>query len=277
MKSGPADVARLSIVGLLGVLWLVPVYLLLSNASKSIDEYSQARIWLPGNPADLVDNVGTIFTRTSIPEALASTALYALVSPLFAIVIGAGVGFAVIVLRVRHAFAWFFVVFCGTVFPLQMMVIPLFDAYSRLNLFDTHGGMILVYSAISVPFCAFVMRNFFTGIAESVFEAAVVDGASVWRIFTRIYLPMSAPALAVLFILQATWIWNDLLLGLILTRSDETRPVMTALSALTVPGLSSGASETVVLTASLIVSVPTFVLFMAFQRMFSKGLALGQY
>lgn len=277
MKSGPADVVRLTIVGLLGVLWLVPVYLLLSNASKSIDEYSQARIWLPGNPADLVDNVGTIFTRTSIPEALASTALYALVSPLFAIVIGAGVGFAVIVLRVRHAFAWFFVVFCGTVFPLQMMVIPLFDAYSRLNLFDTYGGMILVYSAISVPFCAFVMRNFFTGIAESVFEAAVVDGASVWRIFTRIYLPMSAPALAVLFILQATWIWNDLLLGLILTRSDETRPVMTALSALTVPGLSSGASETVVLTASLIVSVPTFVLFMAFQRMFSKGLALGQY
>lgn len=277
MKSGPADVARLSIVGLLGLLWLVPVYLLLSNASKSIDEYSQARIWLPGNPADLIDNVGTIFTRTSIPEALASTALYALVSPLFAIVIGAGVGFAVIVLRVRHAFAWFFVVFCGTVFPLQMMVIPLFDAYSRLNLFDTYGGMILVYSAISVPFCAFVMRNFFTGIAESVFEAAVVDGASVWRIFTRIYLPMSAPALAVLFILQATWIWNDLLLGLILTRSDETRPVMTALSALTVPGLSSGASETVVLTASLIVSVPTFVLFMAFQRMFSKGLALGQY
>jgi ABC-type glycerol-3-phosphate transport system permease component len=277
MKSGPADVARLSIVGLLGLLWLVPVYLLLSNASKSIDEYSQARIWLPGNPADLVDNIGTIFTRTSIPEALASTALYAVVSPLFAIVIGAGVGFAVIVLRVRHAFAWFFVVFCGTVFPLQMMVIPLFDAYSRLNLFDTYGGMILVYSAISVPFCAFVMRNFFTGIAESVFEAAVVDGASVWRIFTRIYLPMSAPALAVLFILQATWIWNDLLLGLILTRSDETRPVMTALSALTVPGLSSGASETVVLTASLIVSVPTFVLFMAFQRMFSKGLALGQY
>ena len=277
MRRRGADAVPLAIVGVLGLLWLVPVYLLLSNASKSIDEYSQARIWMPGNPVDLIDNVITIFTKTSIPEALASTALYALVSPVFAIVIGAGVGFAVIALRVRHAFAWFFVVFCGTVFPLQMMVIPLFDAYSRLNLFDTYGGMILVYAAISVPFCAFVMRNFFAGIADSVFEAAVVDGASVWKIFSRIYLPMSGPALSVLFILQATWIWNDLLLGLILTRSDATRPVMTALSALTVPGLSSGATSTVVLTASLVVSVPTIVLFMAFQRVFSKGLALGQY
>jgi ABC-type glycerol-3-phosphate transport system permease component len=181
----------------------------------------------------------------------------------------------VIVLKLRHGFAWFFLIYCGSVFPLQMMVIPLFDTYSRVGLYDTRGGMILVYSAICLPFSAFVMRNFFAGIAESVFEAAVVDGAGVWRIFNRIYLPMSFSALVVVFILQATWVWNDLLLGLVLTQSADTRPVMPVLVGLqAIQG--GGQSYTVVLTAAILVSLPTAILFLLSQRYFSKGLALGQ-
>jgi ABC-type glycerol-3-phosphate transport system permease component len=133
-----------------------------------------------------------------------------------------------------------------------------------------------VYSAICLPFSAFVMRNFFAGIAESVFEAAVMDGAGVWRVFTRIYLPMSFSALVVVFILQATWVWNDLLLSLILTQSPDTRPVMPLLNALqSVEG--GGPGYTVILTAALIVSIPTALLFLFTQRFFKGGLALGQY
>src|SRR3546814_5665252 len=111
-----------------------------------------------------------------------------------------------------------------------MILLPLFDGYSRVGLYDTRVGMVLVYTVISVPFAAFVMRNFFTGIAHSVFEAAVQDGATTWRIFTRVYLPMGSSALVAIFILQATFIWNDLLLGLTLSQSDDVRPIVTTLS-----------------------------------------------
>lgn len=267
---------RPAILAVMGLLWLAPVYLLLANASKSDADYSGDKLWVPGNIADLGANVVKVLTTTDVPSGLGASLIYSVAAPLIAVVLGAAIGFAVVVLKLKHGFAWFFVIFCGTVFPLQMMVIPWFDAYARTGLFDTIGGMVLVYSAVTLPFSAFVMRNFFTGIAETVFEAAVVDGAGVWRIFTRIFLPMSTSALAVVFILQATWVWNDLLISLILTQSPSTRPVMPLLNAL--QGVEGGGpGYTVILTAALLVSIPTAVLFLVSQKFFQRGLSLGQY
>jgi len=197
------------------------------------------------------------------------------VGPGLAVLVGAAAGFAIVALRLRHGFVWFVVIFAATVLPMQMLLMPLFIGYVETGLYDTRTGMILVYTVISVPFAAFVMRNFFTGIAHQVFEAAVMDGASAWRIFWRIYLPMSTSALVAVFILQATLIWNDLLLGLTLTQSAGTRPVMTALSAL--QSTYGGSTMPTVLAGGLLVSVPTVVLFLLTQRVFTRGLALGQF
>ena len=271
-----SQVIRTTVLAVLGLVWLLPIYLLLANAGKTPARYSGDALWAPGRLGDLWSNIQSVFATTDVPAGLGVTLLYATVAPLIAVALGATVGYAVIVLKLRHGFFWFFVVFCGTVFPLQLMVIPWFDAFARIGLFDTRAGMLLIYAIVALPFSAFVMRNFFSGIAESVFEAAVVDGASVWRIFTRIFLPMSSSAHVVVFILQATWVWNDLLLSLILTQSASTRPVMPLLNGLqSVQG--GGPGFTVVLTAALVVSIPTAILFMLTQRFFRRGLALGQY
>ena len=269
-------VTRYGILGFLGILWLLPIYLLVANAGKLTTEYSGTTLWLPGNLPALFSNIVDVFTTTDVPSGLWATLIYAVIAPFIAVALGAGVGYAVIVLKLKDGFFWFFIVFCGTVFPLQIMVIPLFSAYSQIGLFDTTIGMIIVYSVVSTPFSAFVMRNFFAGIAETVFEAAVVDGAGPGRIFTKIFLPMSRSALVVVFILQATWVWNDLLLALILTQSESTRPVMPLLTSLNALQ-GGGAAYTVVLTAALLVSIPTAVLFMFTQKFFQRGLALGQY
>lgn len=276
MRTVVSRAVRTAVLAVLGLVWLTPIYLLLANAGKTPERYSADALWAPGHLADLWSNLVLVFTTTDVPSGLGVTLLYATVAPLIAVILGATVGYAVIVLRLRHGFFWFFVVFCGTVFPLQLMVIPWFDAFARIGLFDTRAGMLLIYAIVALPFSAFVMRNFFSGIADSVFEAAVVDGANVWRIFTRIFLPMSSSALVVVFILQATWVWNDLLLSLILTQSPSTRPVMPLLNALqSVQG--GGPGFTVILTAALVVSIPTAILFMLTQRFFQRGLALGQY
>ncbi|MFC7405830.1 carbohydrate ABC transporter permease [Georgenia alba] len=269
-----ADTARKAILIGLGLLWLAPVYLMLANAAKTNEQYGAASVWQPGF-GGLVENVTTAWGRGDISEGVLSTALYSLVSPLLAVLVGAAAGFAIVALRLRHGFFWFVVIFSSTVFPIQMILMPLFLAYVQVEIFDTRAGMILIYMVISVPFSAFVMRNFFSGIARQVFEAAVVDGASTWRIFWRIYLPMSSSALVAVFILQATFIWNDLLLGLTLTQSAETRPVMTALSAL--QSTYGGSTMPTVLTGGLLVSIPTVALFLLTQRAFTRGLSLGQF
>ena len=266
---------RKTLLVVMGFFWLLPVYLIVVNSAKTNAQYGSSSVWAPAGITGLIENVVTAWTRGRISEGVASTALYSVVAPALAVLIGAAVGFAIIALRLRHGFVWFVLIFCATVFPLQMVLTPLFMGYAETGLYDTRLGMILVYTVISVPFSAFVMRNFFSGIAHQVFEAAVVDGASTWRIFWRIYLPMSSSALVAVFILQATFIWNDLLLGLTLTRSAEIRPVMTSLSAL--QSTYGGSTMPTVLAAGLIVSLPTVVLFLITQRAFSRGLALGQF
>jgi ABC-type glycerol-3-phosphate transport system permease component len=268
-------VVRYVVLGLLGLLWLSPIYLLLANSSKSTANFSGNQLWSAGNIGDFVKNVVAVFTTTNVGGGFGISTIYAIVAPLIAVALGAFVGFAVIVLKLKHGFVWFFIVFCGTVFPIQMMVIPWFSFSANTGLYDTIVGMIILYSVVALPFSAFVMRNFFAGIAESVFEASLVDGANVWQIFTRIYLPMSVSALVVVFILQATWVWNDFLLSLILTQSSA-RPLMPLLNAL--QGTEGGGpGYTVTLTAALLVSIPTAALFMFTQRFFQKGLSLGQY
>ena len=179
-----------------------------------------------------------------------------MVSPLVAVLVGAAVGYAIVALRLKHGFFWFTLLFAGSIFPLQMLLVPLFVGYADTNLYDTRLGMLIVYTAISVPFASFVMRNFFTGVSYSLFEAAVMDGAR-----PTAHLPQHLPAarqsaLAAIFILQATFVWNDLLLGLTLSQADDVRPIMPALTSL--QSTYGGSALPTVLAGALLVSLPTW-------------------
>jgi multiple sugar transport system permease protein len=267
-------VIRRAVLVVLGLIWLGPTYLLIVNASRPAASYDPSRAWVPSGDFALLENFGRALDSANLTDSLASTAVYSLVSPTLGVLIGALAGYTIVVLRLRHGFWWFLLIFGGTIFPSQMLLVPLFVGYSDAGLYDSRMGMILVYTAINVPLAAFVLRNFYTGVAFSIFEAARMDGASTWRIFWRIYLPISLTALAAVFILEFTFIWNDLIFGLTLTQTESVRPVMTALAGL-MTDVYAGTPVPVGLAAGLVVSLPTVVLFLATQRLFARGLSLG--
>jgi multiple sugar transport system permease protein len=267
--------ARRGVLAVLGVIWLIPVYLLLVNAFRPSTAYTGSHIWTPDHRFGFFHNVRLAWDAAGLGPSLASTFLYSVASPALAVVLGAMAGYAIAVLKVRGGFWWFMLLFGGTVFPTQMLLIPLFLGYSWADLYDRRAGLVLVYTAISIPLAAFVMRNFFTGVAYAIFEAARVDGASLWRVFWRIHLPLAFSALSAVFILEFAFIWNDLLFGLTLSQSDTVRPAMTALSSLS--SAYSGTTVPVVLAAGLAMSLPTVLLFLGTQRLFARGLALGQF
>ncbi|MFC6878602.1 MULTISPECIES: carbohydrate ABC transporter permease [Actinomadura] len=268
--------ARRTLLVVLGLVWLFPTYLIVANAVRPATDYDPSDAVKPPSKLGLFDNIGEAWDRTNVGDTLLSTGLYSIVAPALAVLVGALAGYAIVVLRLRHGFAWFVVIFAGTVVPFQMLLVPLFIGYSKVSLYDNRLGLILVYTAINVPLAALVMRNFFGNMAVSIYEAARMDGASTFRIFWRIYLPLSSAALAAVFILEFTYVWNDLLFGLTLSQTETVRPVWAELSALTTD-VYAGTPVPIALAAGLVVSLPTVVLFLVTQRLFTRGLTLAQF
>lgn len=253
----------------LSVLWLVPTYLLVVNAFVPVDQYTGSPTWWPTG-FGLVDNLRIAWEASDLGLSLASSLLYAGSSGAIAVVAAATASFAVVVIPVARPQLWFWLIYSGTLFPLQIFLIPLFRGYVSLGLYDTQLGLVLVYSALCIPFAFFIVRNYLVTVGREVTEAAQLDGASWARIFVRIHLPLVRSSLLAAFVFQFTWVWNDLLFGITLTTSPNIRPVMAAIAEL--DGGFSTLGPPVVLAAALAVSLPTVVLFLAFQRFFVANL-----
>ena len=263
-------IGRQAALLVMGAVWIIPLYLVLINAVTPSDDYAAKAVWAPPSSFGLGENIRTAWRVAQLGDAVASTLFYAVVGGLAAVFLASLAAFAVVALRVRFGFLWFLLIYLGTIFPFQMYLSPLFTHYADWGLYNTHLGLLLLYTAITVPFAVFVIRNHFISIPHDLYDAARLDGATAIRIYANVFVPLSMNAFASVFILQFTWIWNDLLFGLVLSRSADVRPIMTALAAL--GGQQAVTGVPVSLAGTLIVSIPTFVLFFSVQRFFTSGL-----
>jgi multiple sugar transport system permease protein len=254
----------------LAAIWIIPLYLVLINAAATPEEYARKDRWQPPAEFALGVNIQQALEVTKLGQAIGSTAFYAIAGGLLSVLGAALAAYAIVSLRVRYGFFWFMLIYLGTIFPFQMYLSPLYTMLVDWNLYNTHVGMLLVYTAIAIPFGTFVIRNHFVSISPEMAEAARLDGATALTIFRHIFVPLSLNAFATVFILQFTWIWNDLLFGLTLSRDENIRPIMAALAAL--QGQYTQVGPPVALAGALLVSIPTFILFFSVQRVFIRGL-----
>jgi len=257
------------VLAVVSLIWLIPSYLMVVNAFTPGAEYSGAPAWWPTSMS-LFDNIGIAFANANVGQGMLNSLVYALVGAGAAVLIASLASFAVTIMPVRRPTLWFWVIYVGTILPLQAFLSPLFTGYAAASLFDTQYGMLLVYVALTIPFAFFVVRGHMTGLPTEIREAAALDGAGYLRMFLRIHLPLSTSALMAAFVFQFTWIWNDLLFGLTLSSSSNIRPVMATLADLT--GSYSTYGPPVALAGALVASLPTLIVFFSFQRFFGRGL-----
>ncbi|GGY08003.1 permease [Streptomyces minutiscleroticus] len=264
-------VLRNGTLTVLAVLWLVPTWLLVVNALVPAGSYSGSPHWLPRD-FGLFDNMSQAWDRARLGPAFGNSLLYAVVSALAAVAVATLAAFATIVMPVKRQVLWFWVIYSGTLLPLQVFIRPLFLSYAETSLYDTQIGLVLIYTAIAVPFAFFVMRNYALTLPREVVEAARMDGASWWRVFWNIHVPLSRSAMIAVFVFQFVAVWNDLMFGITLTTSRNIRPVMAALADL--QGNYSNVGPPIVLAGALLVSLPTLVLFFSAQRFFISSLKM---
>jgi ABC-type glycerol-3-phosphate transport system permease component len=156
--------------------------------------------------------------------------------------------------------------------PPVVMIVPLFVLYTRLDLVSTYHGAIVIYAGLITPFSVYLLTTFFRTVPRELFEAAHIDGAGPFTILMRVVLPLSAPALVTLIVVNALFVWNDLLIAIIFLQEDAKRTLMAGISV-----FQGRYNNQVPLTMAgmVIASAPMFILYVVFQKQFIRGLMAG--
>jgi len=165
------------------------------------------------------------------------------------------------------------------VVPLQMSLIPLLSLYNGIaQAFGaedgkTYLGIWLAHTAFGLPLAIYLLRNYMAGLPKEIMESARIDGASHFKIFTGMVLPLSFPALAAFSIFQFLWVWNDLLVAMVFLGAQESKLVLTGKL---VSLLGSRGNNWEILTAGAFVTIVVpLIVFFSLQRYFVRGLLAG--
>jgi ABC-type glycerol-3-phosphate transport system permease component len=263
--------ATLLVAVVISLVWLVPFYYLAVTVFKSTEEYTNGHpLALPHGLAPILSNAVIAWSDAKMAHGMLNSALYGVVGAGLAVFVAAMAAFGLTRLDYFGKNLWFMTIFAGTVFPFQMYLIPLFFLYQKLGILNTQGGMILFYTAICIPFPTLVLKNFMNGMSREMDEAARMDGAGEFVVFSRIVLPNTLGPMMAVFLLQFTWIWNDLLFSTVLGNRTEVRSIMNTLQVF--QGSYASAGPNIVLSAALIASLPSIALFFVLRRHFMEGM-----
>ena len=118
------------------------------------------------------------------------------------------------------------------VIPPAVLILPLFLGIQPLGLTNTYQGVVLIYTGMLVPFSVYMLSSFFRTLPAELFEAARIDGASTLRILRSIVVPLSGPGFVTLIVVNAMWVWNELLIALVFLQDDQKRTLMAGLTTL---------------------------------------------
>lgn len=263
------------------VIYAAPIIGVGLTSVQTNAEISARGVWhIPENAS--LDNFVDVWNDTPTPRYLLNSFLVTIPATFLSILGGVLLGYVFSQFRFPAAELLFFVVIAGMFFPPQAMLIPLFRLFNAPieilgfqilpALFDTVYPMIIIHVSLGLAITTLLMRNFMNALPSSLREAAIVDGAGEWSVLFRVIVPLTLPALAVLATLQFTWIWNDFLWPLVLTRSEEAKTIMAGINALKGQYNVAWASQAAM---AVIASIPTIVIFIVFQRYFISGLTMG--
>ena len=256
---------------LAALVWISPLVLLVITAlrpladfvshgplswphSFTIQNFTQA--WDIGNFATTYRN-STIVLILKVPLGVFVSAMLA---------------YALAKLRIRFGAAIMYTVFLGLTIPIYITIVPVFVMARSAGLTDSLIGLIGPYLAFGIPFEVLVLQSFIRQIPDEIVEAARIDGAGAWRIFLTIVLPLSAPALVTVLILDAVATWNEFLFALILLNSDAHKTIPVGL--LNFQGQFSN-NSTGLAAGILIAVVPILIAYTFLQRWIVGGLTAG--
>lgn len=265
----------------LAVMWLIPLLWTMYTALRPKAVTDAHGYFSTEGPFSL-DNFATAWTQAGLATYFTNSVIIAVPAVILTLAFASMMAFAVSRFTWRFNITLLVMFTAGNLLPPQVLAAPLFMMFKHAelpywisdsgSLLNTYYAVIAVQVAFQLGFCTFVLSNYMKALPVELTEAALVDGAGVWRQFTRLVLPLCRPALAALATLEAIWLYNDFFWPLLFISSGDRLPITTGLKALQGQFL---VDYNLIAAGATITIVPTLVIYLVLQRHFVAGLTLG--
>lgn len=263
------------LVVVVAVLWSIPTFGLFISSFRPPQSIAASGWWTGLLPPwqFTIQNYVNVIQSSGMGQAFLNSLIISIPATIFPILLGAFAAYAFAWMRFPFRNALFFGVVAMLVIPNQIALAPILGIFTDLGLTGQYASLWIAHTAFGLPFAVFLLRNFFAALPKDLLESAYMDGASNFRTFWTIILPLSVPALASLAIFQFMWVWNDLLIALIFVGGNTAVAPMTVTVANLVG--SFGENWQLLTAASFLSMVLPLIVFFSMQRYFVRGILAG--
>ncbi|MGD8400769.1 MAG: carbohydrate ABC transporter permease [Bacillota bacterium] len=254
--------------------WLAPTLMLLVSSVRPVDAMLTTGWWTVfSHPGQFtLENYRLVLTSKGIGSGFINSLIITIPATLLPIFIGALAAYPLSFYKFPGRKTLLITMIALQIVPLQTVLIPVLLTLKGMRLNGTFFGVWIAHAAFGLPLCVYLFRNFFAQLPYSLVEAAKIDGASNFQVFVKLIVPLSKPAFASLAIFQFLWVWNDLLVSLVLLGNPALSPLTVRLSSL-LGSLDSGWD--IMTPAAFASMILPLSIFLAFQKYFVRGILGG--
>ena len=275
----PARIGIYAFLIIAAIFFLIPLWAMVITSMKSMTEFREGNIFaLPLQPTaeywiKAWTQACTGTDCNGLQPGFFNSVKITVISVPISIVVAMLAGYALSFWKYKGSEVLFTILVFGAFVPFQVLVYPIIFGLSRVGLFGTLPGIVIVHTIFGMPILVLLFRNFFGSLPMELFKAARVDGAGFWRIFFSIMLPMSVPITIVAVILQVTGIWNDFIFGLVFA-GRENLPMTVQLN--NIVRTSTGTVEySTNMAATILTGLVPLIVYFVSGKWFVRGIAAG--
>jgi multiple sugar transport system permease protein len=262
------------------LLWLFPLGWALFNSFRDY-EFTATRGYASFGGFTL-QNYADAWERGQFTQSFLNSVIITVPAVLLTLLLASAMAFVLARFSFRLNLTLLGVFIAANLLPPQALLIPIYRAFRAVpvpewvndsgSLLNSHLGLILINTAFQLGFCTFVLSNYMKALPHELYESAEVDGASVWRQYWQITMPLCRPALAALGTLQVTWIYNEFFWATVLLQSGDKFPITSSLNNLKGQFF---VDYNLLSAGSILVALPPIIVFFVLQKQFVAGLTLG--
>lgn len=249
---------------------LVPTLFMAVTALKSQEEYQADKTGLPDNL--VLDHFRQILFDTPIFLWMANSLILVAGAVTLSLVVSSLAAYAIARMEFAGRDMLFTLSTALMAVPPVVLIVPMFVLYAQLGLISTYSGAIIIYAGLITPFSVYLLVTFFRTLPQELFDAAVMDGAGHLHILILVVLPLSLAPVLTLVIVNALFVWNDLLMAVIFLQDDAKKTVMAGIAV-----FQGRYNNQIPLTMAgmAVAAAPMLILYLTFQRHFVRGLMAG--